>query len=371
MDDAKRDRTESKRMFTRAGNALEAAINSTDCVVMTLQRRFDEFKLRWDDVQSKHDRYITTLDAKTDQEIKNEDEWIDELSNTFYHLEEITDKFLTEETIKQAIILEKKLDIVVAGKNSTIQLERLKVRKFDGDIRKYPRFRDEFIKHVMPICSKSQQAIVLRSYLSDEVCEEMESIGDDVDAIFARLDELFGNTGKLVDTIMAEFKDLSKCSSSYSSETLELIKIIEKAYSELDRLGEKHQMDNATILSNIEHKLPEEISNKWIKLVVKGTNSYNRKFPTLLKLLTEWRRRIKYKLANIRNTSDNCEEQMRGNTFHGQGVSQNNRQTRKQNCWIHVEEGRHPIWRCQEFQERSVNERIELAKLNRTCFQQA
>ena len=372
-------------MFTRAHNALSIAIESDECVVRTLERRFDELKLRWNEVQLKHDEYISTLDGRTDEEIQKEDVWIDELAKTFYNVEEETDKLLTNSVVKTDLTEKptKSTDV-----KSSVQLERMKLKKFEGNIRKYPRFKEEFLKHVMPLCDKSQLSFVLRSYVSEEICEDIENIGDDFNGIWKRLDEKYGNIGKLIDTIMGEIKDLSMCSMPYSVETLNLITIIEKAYRDLDRLDQRHQLDNATILAMIERKLPDEITNEWIKIVTSDNHNYNRTFDLLMDLLSQWKSRIEYKLAAIRNVDSSSTNQLNrntfygqgaaqngssanhlsGNTFYGQGTAQNERYSSRQRCWIHVEEGGHPIWRCREFQERPVAERIELTKLNRACF---
>ena len=81
----------------------------------------------------------------------------------------------------------------------TIQLERMKFQPFNGNIRKFPRFKEDFIKHIQPLCKREQAAFVLKSYLVDEVRDEVENIDEDTDAKWARLDKKYGNKGRLVD----------------------------------------------------------------------------------------------------------------------------------------------------------------------------
>ena len=52
-------------------------------------------------------------------------------------------------------------------------MERLKLEKFDGDIRYYPTFKERFKLYIEPMCPKSQTALVLRSHL-DSVVREKE-----------------------------------------------------------------------------------------------------------------------------------------------------------------------------------------------------
>ena len=48
----------------------------------------------------------------------------------------------------------------------SIQLERMKLSKFESDIRKYPKFKKEFHLHIQTICSSSQLSFILKSYIS-------------------------------------------------------------------------------------------------------------------------------------------------------------------------------------------------------------
>ena len=89
-------------------------------------------------------------------------------------------------------------------KSSAIQLERMKFSKFEGDIRKYPKFKEEFHIHIRPICSVSQLPFILRSYLSDAIQDEVDNAGNDYNAIWERLDAKYGDKGRLVDAVMAD-----------------------------------------------------------------------------------------------------------------------------------------------------------------------
>jgi len=77
-------------------------------------------------------------------------------------------------------------------------------------LRKYPRFKEEFLTHIKPLYKPSEKAFVLRSYLSDEIKEEVEGLGEDTERIWKRLDKKYGDKGKLVDGIMSEIKKLGK-----------------------------------------------------------------------------------------------------------------------------------------------------------------
>ena len=74
-----------------------------------------------------------------------------------------------------------------------IQLERIKIDKFQGNIRKYPKFKVEFEKYVKPLCQEAQLPFILKAHLSEEVKEEVDDLDDDIATLWKRLDHKYGN----------------------------------------------------------------------------------------------------------------------------------------------------------------------------------
>ena len=350
---AKAKRTTAKRVFTRTEKALIQALD-TNALEETIQRRFEEFRRQWDKVQEAHDTYIEVLEEYSEEAIAKEDEWLDEVSNRFYDLElrvdnDLLEKRKEEEQKLQALKKEKepnvdcederKTTLGNKDKVNTIQLERMKFEQFDGSIRKYPQFKNEFQTYVKPLINSSQLPFVLRSYLSREVKEEVENVEDNYETLWERLDEKYGDRGQLIDSIMADIKNLKVTSDSNDEGTLELIKVVEKAQRDLCRIREQDQMNNATIISVIEQKLPEKILNEWIKEVSVKNRAHRTRFLSLMQLLSEWRKRIEYRLSTIRlrETERKGEKTKTGHANHSSGASQ----FRKEKCWIHTD-SEHP-----------------------------
>ena len=105
--------------------------------------------------------------------------------------------------------------------------------KFNGEIRKYPGFRDLFKKYIEPKCKESEKAFVLREYLEEAVKVEVANVEDDLDLLWQRLDTKYGNRRKYTDTILA---DLAKTSQGGIKAALELINTVEKAYQDLRKI---------------------------------------------------------------------------------------------------------------------------------------
>ena len=141
--------------------------------------------------------------------------------------------------------------------NKGIQLEKLKFESFDGNIRRYPKFKYEFQQHIQPMCNQKQVAFVLKSYLTKDIQEEVEMIAENVDDMWKRLDKKYGDKGKLIDSIMADIKDIKPLYDDKS--LLNMIKTIDKAHNDLEKMGLQQEINNATIVSMIEEKMSEEM----------------------------------------------------------------------------------------------------------------
>ena len=82
-------------------------------------------------------------------------------------------------------------------------------------------------------------------------------------------------------------------------------------------------------------------------------------------MLKEFRERLEYKAAKIRVTSSEKIEEV--NNIRGGRDSNENRE-RKPWCWLHPDRSDHPIWRCEDFQQKSPEERLSLVKKNKACY---
>ena len=57
-------------------------------------------------------------------------------------------------------------------------LQKLTFDSFDGEIRKYPRLKQQFLSYINPKYLKEQEAFALRSYLSPNIKEQVEGVGE-------------------------------------------------------------------------------------------------------------------------------------------------------------------------------------------------
>lgn len=250
--------------------------------------------------------------------------------------------------------------------SSRIRLEKLRFQSFSGELRKYPSFKAEFVKYIKPLYMPHEEAFVLKSYLASDIKEDVDSLGDDIDQIWKRLDSKYGDEGKLVDSIMSDIKCLGENRCQSPTQTLQMIKVIERAHRDLKRLGMEKEISNSTIVGMIEKVLPKDIEDEWIKIVTGEQRSDvgRDKFPALLQLLLKFKERIEYRLSDLRvgtpvkgcvNTASREEQQNPGTES-------------KAWCWLHPSSTDHPIWRCKMFKSKSSAERLDLVRKNNACF---
>ena len=176
----------------------------------------------------------------------------------------------------------------------------------------------------------------------------------------------------MVDLITSEFKRLKRPGEK-PGDLLHMINIVEKAHRDLQRMGREHEINNSTIISMIEEKLPIEIESEWMNIIT-GENKEEireNKFPALLKLLLRFKDRIEYQQSGLRFLNQNKY------SSHHVDNEKCNRLSAAANgnhpdshpwCWLHPRQTSHPIWRCKQLEESSPEERLQLVKDNKACY---
>ena len=384
--DLKAKRARALGQFTRVEKRLRESILE-DVPALTIERRYTELQQKWDDIQDLHDTFVEQLLSEdANAKIDEEEEWLEAVMKRFSASEIEADHKITKlrEALSKTVVSETKLetDTILHTPSSkkgahletgngqvnevssltNVRLERIQLEKFDGDIRKYPKFKDNFEQYIKPLCRHDQLPFVLRSYLDEDVREDVDNLDDNLETLWNRLDKKYGNSGKLVDAILA---DLSKLPRGDGKNTLQMIKTVEKAYRDLTRMGRSNEMQNGTILSIIERKLPEEIRSEWIKIIAEreGDDDSEEKFELIFKLLQTWKIRLEYDSALIRKIP---ERKSVTNHAYATTPKERTKKAEKENCWIHSKEN-HPIWVCKVFKNMDLKERWKLVDENKAC----
>ena len=153
IQEARKNRSTAKSQFTRAEKSLSDALATEDVSASTIERRFQELKIKWNNVQDAHDTYASLQEGQTDggNGDPNDNQWIqwiDELAERYDRIEVIADKRMDEITKNSiSVPLQLQNPPVTVPTKSAVKIERLRYPPFAGDIRLYPQFKEEFLKH--------------------------------------------------------------------------------------------------------------------------------------------------------------------------------------------------------------------------------
>ena len=75
----------------------------------------------------------------------------------------------------------------------------MKYPSFSGELRRYAKFNADFMKHVMPsVPSKESAAYVLKSCFDGRAKEVVHNIDDNIENMWSRLDEKYGDLSKVL-----------------------------------------------------------------------------------------------------------------------------------------------------------------------------
>ena len=92
-----------------------------------------------------------------------------------------------------------------------LELERMKLLFFSGQIREYARFKSDVSNHVMPSVKSNQNVVyILRSCLTEEPSTIVSNADRDINLVWKRLDERSGKPSKLAVAVIHEIKSLEQ-----------------------------------------------------------------------------------------------------------------------------------------------------------------
>ena len=102
---------------------------------------------------------------------------------------------------------------------------------------------------------------MLKQHLSEAVRDEVSSVSDDYEQMWQRLNQRYGRTSKIVDAILADVKQISINDTS-DGNVLQMIKIVEKAHRDLERLGKNAELHNSASISLIEQAMTPQMKHE-------------------------------------------------------------------------------------------------------------
>ena len=105
------------------------------------------------------------------------------------------------------------------------------------------QFKTDFEKQVMPTINEENAPYILGSCLSKEPADVVKSIDDDLDTMWKRLDEKYGDPAKVVDVILNAIQNTRNLKDDENKKFVEFINIVEDGYRDKEiriRKGNNH-----------------------------------------------------------------------------------------------------------------------------------
>ena len=364
---AKRTRASAKSKFSRKCNAFKE-LSQQQQPFAVLKDKFDDIRASFQELDNANDRLVETINEYAshgvlDSLLQECDEYMKVVESTLDEIRAIHASHASENS----------------SSSRQIQVKALDAPRFTGDIREYANFKHDFKRLMEPAYGKD--AYALRSCLLGSALQTVKGVADDYDQMFQRLDNVFGNPRKFVDSIIYDITSIKPVHEGDTKKFVKMVDTIERCWLDLKRTNLTEEMDTIAMISMVEKLLPPTQKREWI-LLVDSADVSSGMFERLLNYLLREKRVIEYteqdirteKARNVHHTLTNPpQQQASSNTKqevvnYASGSTQNHRSPETRSwCWIHKTPS-HSVEFCAKFLEMSVAERFEAAKQAGACF---
>ena len=159
-------------ILTSLRKKIETQMSADEPILDIIKDELSDLKRQLDACKQSHLKYIATLIVVSQTQIN----WISDLQD-----------ILLDTNTTFSLLAEKR-----AGKKRCgLRLERIKLPKFEGNIRDYPRFRADFTRQVLPEYKNDTHAAAytLKSCLSSGPLSVVRNVDDNLTEMWKRLDE--------------------------------------------------------------------------------------------------------------------------------------------------------------------------------------
>ena len=124
------------------------------------------------------------------------------------------------------------------------------------------------------ITEDTTKCYTLRNALPEDAKVWVRNMDNFVE-MWKRLDEKYGDEGKMVDIILADVKNFEQIKDNENKRLIQFIDVLEKVNLGMKFLGRESELQNTTIVNIIEGKLPNDLKMKWIERMNKTAELTN------------------------------------------------------------------------------------------------
>lgn len=223
----------------------------------------------------------------------------------------------------------------------------------------------------MPTVNRDSACYILRSCLGKEPTDAIKGVEDDIQEMWKRLDEKYGDPAKVADAIINTIQSIRPIKEGENKRFVEFVDTVENGHNDLKRLGLEREITTTSSVSIIERKLPAEIKKEWAKLVSADNSIVDKtnKFPSLLNFLLSQKRAIEYETAELRLTRDTAIRGSAHYTGTNKDATEANGYTRPHynKCLFH-KEADHWTNDCKLYLSKPIEERMKMLKEKGACW---
>ncbi|XP_033109286.1 uncharacterized protein LOC117110627 [Anneissia japonica] len=351
MEDAKRARRACKRNFVSQADSLSSAL-AQKMFTGYIEELDAEFKECWRNLRTAHDAVINKVEEEEDED--EEDKWLDEFRDMYKEMRRIFHEVGTKESKAKVVTTEPRM-----------QLKKMELPKFNGDVKLYSRFKEDFQRFVKPTTHSDQLSYTLRSCLGSEPMKVVMPAEDKIEKMWKRLGDRYGNRSKLVDV-----GDLVKHGAVKEGEDrklVEFIDLVEVSYRNLERAGLEKEIANSRVVGEIEKKLPDDVFKRWVRHIHDEKNKIGEteKMSSLLSFLEEERKSVEFSIESLRSCHITSQRTKPTASVHTTDV----REPLLAISWCLIHDSaQHTTEDCRAYLAKAVSDRIQLVKEKRACF---
>lgn len=142
-----------------------------------------------------------------------------------------------------------------SANTASLKVEALKAPKFNGDIRMYPTFKDDFVNvivakygqdpFVLRQClGEGPLKVMLRQCLAEAPLKVITGYEKDFDEMMRILDKEYGDPRKLVDIVINNLKSLERLTERDDRGFVDMVTVVERCYLDRQKVGLEGEMNS-------------------------------------------------------------------------------------------------------------------------------
>ena len=243
-------------------------------------------------------------------EIEDE-EYLAKADNDWYQVVRLKAAYESHSKEKKPEVLAGGSSSVSAGSSPGLKLKKIEVRQFSGQRREYAASKRDFKEIVLTGRPDAEIGAILKSSIPYKYLYLFDNLSlSEHSKMMEVLDAKFGKPKLIVDETVAEMERIKPIQND--QEFISFVQKIDKIRRDLSELGMEGEVQNQTVLSQLEKKLPYMVKRDWIKKVNEEFEDSTPKqiFEEFIKFLKLTKKEVEY---------DNSEN--RSGTSHGKGKS--------------------------------------------------